>query len=231
MSLKIYVDTASIEEIEALVRDPLIQGVTCNPTIMRKCGVVNYRDFALAAIGMLGDKPISLEVVADEPDAMKDQARKIASWGKNIYVKVPIVNSRGESTEDVIHDLTHFGVKVNVTAVMTAKQVDRIYNALTTTPAIVSVFCGRISDTGRDPFRTMVKCAYILERRPNVELLWASVRSVRDVYVAEDAGAHIITLAPELLAKLALKDKDLDEYSRETAAQFYNDGKEAGYSI
>lgn len=227
--VKVFLDSANIAEIVAHV--DRIDGVTCNPSIMRKAGVTDYREFATEAIAILGDKPISLEVFADDSDEMKAQAQEIASWGKNIYVKVPVVNSRGDSTEDVIHDLTHFGVKVNVTAVMSAKQVDRIYNALTSTPAIVSVFAGRIADTGRDPVRVMRQCAYILDRRKNVELLWASVREPYNYYQAEDSGVHVITMAPDMLAKLSLKDKDLDLYSKETAAQFLADAQAAGYSL
>lgn len=226
--VKVFLDTADIELIRKYASQ--VDGFTCNPSICRKAGVTDYKEFALEAIAASDGKPFSLEVFADDLDDMKDQAREIASWGRNLYVKIPITNTLGESTEGVIHDLTHFGVKVNVTAVMTAKQVDGIYNALTTTPAIVSVFCGRIADTGRDPVRVMAQAGHILRNRPNVELLWASVREVFSFYQARDC-ADVITLPPDLFAKLSMKDRDLEEYSLDTVRGFYDDAKAAGYSL
>ena len=227
--VKVFLDSANIAEIVAHV--DRIDGCTTNPTLMRKAGVTDYKTFAQDAIGAIGDKPISLEVIADDLDEMRAQAHELASWGKQVFVKIPIVNSKGESTEDVIHGLARSSVKLNITAVMTPKQTELIDSVLTDTPAIVSVFAGRIADTGRDPVRVMRQCADILDRRKNVELLWASVREPLNYYQAEDAGVHVITLPPGMLAKLALKDKDLDAFSRETAAQFHDDAKAAGYSL
>jgi transaldolase len=232
LKIKIFADGADIEGIRRAAADPSIKGFTTNPTLMRAAGVTDYKAFALDVLKAVPDRPVSFEVFADDLPTMNDQAREIASWGSNVYVKIPFSNTRGEFCGPIIASLSRAGVKLNITAILTLDQVGRVAGVLAeNTPAIVSVFAGRIADTGRDPIPYMVKSLELLRDRPKAELLWASPREVLNIYQADDIGCHIITVTNDLLKKLALADKDLDGYSRETVAMFYKDAVAAGFSI
>ncbi len=236
MAIKIFLDGANLADMETFAVDPRISGFTTNPTLMRKAGVINYEAFCRGALDIIGDKqPISFEVFADEFDDMQRQAIIISEWGENVYVKIPVTNTRGESSVDLIRNLSHRGIKVNVTAVFTRRQCQIVGDALVSdkrTLSIVSVFAGRVSDTGRTAMGHMLECRRVLsDTGSRAELLWASPRSVYDIKSAEHAGCHIITITKDLLGKTALLGKDLDEYSLETVEMFYQDGQLAGYKI
>jgi transaldolase len=230
--VKIFADGADLEGMVALAGRPEIAGFTTNPTLMRKSGVTDYEGFAKKILETITDKPISFEVFADDADGMLRQARLIASWGSNVYVKVPVTNTATEPMTAVIEQLTADGVKLNVTALMTVEQVRTVTAALAGTQgAIVSVFAGRIADTGRDPMPIMADALAITSAQPCVELLWASPREVLNVRQADDLGVDIITVTFDLLAKLALFGKDLDEYSLDTVKMFFNDATAAGFTL
>jgi transaldolase len=238
MPIKIFADGADLVEIEELAADPRISGFTTNPTLMRKAGVENYEAFCRGALELIGDKPISFEVFADDEYLILDQARTIASWegAGNVYVKIPVTTTKGWPLNDVVRDLSIDGIKVNVTAVFTSEQIKYVGEALSheKTPAIVSVFAGRIEDTGRSAFGYMHDYEPTLrlpQGRSHIELLWASPRQVKDIRTAERAGCQIITVTKALLDKMSLFDKDLDEYSLETVKMFYDDAKASGYTI
>jgi transaldolase len=215
-----------------MARNPLIKGFTTNPTLMRKAGVESYEAFGRKVLDAIRDRPISLEVFADDPAGMERQARAIASWGSNVNVKIPVTNTNREFMGDLIQRLSGAGIEVNVTAIMTLDQVRRIADALDpATPAIVSVFAGRIADTGVDPVPLMQEALEILSRRPKAELLWASPRELLNVFQADGIGCHIITATSDILAKLRLVGKDLADYSLETVKMFYQDARSAGYTI
>lgn len=199
---------------------------------MKKAGVTDYEAFAREIISLVPDLPISLEVFADEFLLMAEQARKISIWGKNVYVKIPITNTRGESSLPLVKELVEKGLKLNVTAILTFEQVKALNQVLQgNVPTIVSVFAGRIADTGRDPVPIMRKCAELLKPRAKVELLWASPREIWNVYQAEECGCQIITLTRELIEKLGLRGKDLHELSRETVQIFYDDACRSNFNI
>jgi transaldolase len=209
-----------------------IQGLTTNPTLMKKAGITNYSEFAKEVLQKISDKPISFEVFSDDLDEMITQARKISSWAKNVYVKIPITNTLGVSTLEVIQTLTNENIKVNVTAIMTVEQVKEISGALNyTVPSYISVFAGRISDTGVNPIPTMVDILKVLESNKNAEVIWASPRELLNVFQANEIGCHIITATNDILTKLKLVGKDLNKYSLETVEMFYGDAVSAGYSI
>jgi transaldolase len=231
--VKIYADGADRTAIVALAARPEIDGVTTNPTLMRKAGVRDYRAFAHDVLGAVRDKPVSFEVVSDELEEMVRQAREIASWGANVYVKIPITNARGESALDVADELSHGGVKVNVTGCMTLDQVARASRRVAGgSPAIVSVFAGRIADTGRSPLPVMAAArALCREAGPGIELLWASPRELLNVVEADQVECDIITVTPDILAKLHLLGKDLTELSLETVQMFQRDAAAAGYRL
>jgi transaldolase len=211
---------------------PYIQGLTTNPTLMRKAGISNYVTFAKTVLNEIKDKPISFEVFSDDLEEMKRQAQKTASWGENVYVKIPITNTHGESTKTVVEFLGQIGVKVNVTALMTQHQVSEIVKDLNPdVPSCVSVFAGRIADTGRDPFPIMEESLSILQSNQNTELIWASPRELLNVFQANSIGCHIITATKDILAKLELTNKDLTEYSLETVQMFYEDAVSSSYQI
>ncbi len=232
LSIKIFADGADLPSILKLSRDPLIKGVTTNPTLMRKAGVEDYEAFARTLLGEVTDMPVSLEVLADDFDEMERQALEIASWGANVNVKIPITNTRGESACGLIGRLSRQGVVVNATAILSLDQVRAVSDALDPeTPAIVSVFAGRVADTGVDPAPHMAQALEILRERPKAELLWASPRELLNLFHADAVGCHIITVTNDILAKLHLVGKDLDEYSRETVDMFYRDATAAGYAI
>lgn len=231
-AIKIFADGADLAIIEAFSKSEMVEGFTTNPTLMRKGGVKDYKTFAMDVLRLVPDKPVSFEVFGDDFDTMALQAREIASWGPNVYVKIPVTNSKGVWSIPLITALAWDGIKVNVTAVMTQWQVRAVTDALCqNTPAIISVFAGRIADTGVDPVPMMEMAKTEMERRPKAELLWASPRETLNVYQAYDCGCDIITLSPEQIAKLFLFGKDLAEYSRETVEMFHRDAMAAGYSI
>lgn len=226
--VKIFLDSADIQEMREHTRS--VQGFTCNPSIMRKAGVKDYEAFAMRAVRAFPDKPLSFEVIADDFTEMERQARKIASWGKNVYVKIPVTNTHGESACDLIKKLSRDEVKVNVTAVFNEAQIKNVVASLNEwTPSIISVFAGRIADTGRDPTR-IVKSA-IEKKNVNAQVLWASPRQVFDVYTADACGCDIITITKDILAKLPLEGKNLTAYSLDTVKMFYDDARAAGYSL
>jgi len=232
LKVKLFADGADIAGIKEMAANPLIKGFTTNPTLMRKAGVVDYKAFALEALSVIGDRPISFEVFADDFDEMEKQAREIASWGQNVYVKVPVTNTAGAFSGRLIRRLSLARVKLNVTAVMTPDQVRMITECLAPdTAAIISVFAGRIADTGRDPMPIMHEAVRVMEARPKAELIWASLRELLNVFQADSVGCHIITATNDILKKLSLVGRSLDDYSLETVKMFYDDARAAGYSI
>ena len=232
LKIKIFADGADLKTMREAAANPLIKGFTTNPTLMRQAGVSDYKAFALEVLKAIPDRPISFEVFADDFRTMEDQAREIASWGKNVYVKIPVSNTKGEFAGPLIATLSRAGIKLNVTAIMTLEQVSRVGEALAeNVPSVVSVFAGRIADTGRDPVPHMTEALRLLRGRPKAELLWASPREPLNIFRADAIGCHVITVTSDHLKKLSLVAKDLVEYSRETVAMFYKDAQSAGYAI
>ncbi|MGD1934175.1 MAG: transaldolase [Candidatus Phaeomarinobacter sp.] len=232
IKVKVFADGADLDSMMALAGNPLIKGFTTNPTLMKKAGIEDYAGFAKTVLGKIKDRPVSFEVFADDFPSMEAQALEIASWADNVNVKLPITNTKGESAVPSIERLSKQGVIVNVTAIFTLDQVRAVAEALDPqTPAIVSVFAGRIADTGIDPVPLMTEAAEILKSRPMAELLWASPRELLNIYHAEESGSHIITVSHDVLAKLNLIGKDNTEYSLETVKMFYQDATAAGYTI
>ena len=232
LRVKLFADGADLDGILKMYANPLIRGFTTNPTLMRKAGVEDYETFARRVLAAVPDRPVSLEVFADEfPDMMR-QARVIASWGPNVNVKIPVTNTRREFSGAVIRALSEEGVTLNVTAIQTLEQVRRVADALAPgARAIVSVFAGRIADTGVDPVPHMREAVKILTARPHAELLWASPRELLNIFQADEVGCHVITATNDILAKLALVGKDLADYSLETVEMFRRDAIAAGYTI
>jgi len=232
LKISIFADGANLADILDLANNPLIRGFTTNPTLMRKAGVTDYVSFAHEVLRHITDRPVSFEVFADELPEMEAQAREIATWGDNVYVKIPITNTKGISCRPIIERLSALGVKLNVTAIMTERQVQDVANAIDSkTPTVVSVFAGRVADTGVDPVPMMSRCLDILKDRPKAELLWASPRELMNIFHADRINCHIITVTSDLLKKLAFVGKDLDEFSLETVKMFYQDACAAGYDI
>ena len=232
LNVKIFADGADLDGIRKLAQNPLIKGFTTNPTLMRKAGVSDYAAFAGDMLDVIGGAPVSFEVFADGFDEMEAQALEIASWGDNVYVKIPITNTRGKSSVPLVGRLSAQKVQVNITAMMTLDQVRAVAEVLhEETPAVVSVFAGRIADTGVDPVPLMREAASILESRPKAELLWASPRELLNIFHADEVGCHIITVTHDLLGKLSGVGKDLDQFSLETVEMFYRDASAAGYTI
>lgn len=232
LKIKLFADGADLRGIEEMAANPLIKGFTTNPTLMHKAGITDYKSFAYEALTIVRGMPISFEVFADDFGEMEEQACEIASWGENVYVKVPVTNTKGEFSGNLIRRLSSVGVQLNTTAVMTVHQVREVVRHLETdTPAIISVFAGRIADTGVDPRPLMFEARQRVADRPGTELLWASPRELLNVFQADGIGCHIITATNDILKKLSLVGKDLGEYSLETVQMFYNDAKAAGYSI
>jgi transaldolase len=230
--IKIFADGADKLGMLEMYRHPLIRGFTTNPTLMRKAGVPDYRAFALDVLAAIPDRPISFEVFSDDFGEMERQAREIAGWGDNVYVKIPVTNTCGESSARLVRTLTRAGVKVNVTALLTLEQVRAVGAALAGgAAACVSVFAGRIADTGRDPMPLMASAVEILRPCPNVELIWASPRELLNVFQAEAVGCHIITATNDILAKLPLVGKDLSVYSLDTVKMFRDDALKAGFTL
>ncbi|MCU1655732.1 MAG: transaldolase [Pseudonocardiales bacterium] len=230
--MKIFADGAHLETIIALAANPQIAGFTTNPTLMRKSGVTDYESFARKILETITVLPVSFEVFADEPDEMLRQARLIASWGPNVYVKIPVTNTSGHTTMPVVRELSADGVHLNITALMTVAQVEMATAAAANGPAhVISVFAGRVADTGRDPIPFMQESLEVMAPHPQLELLWASPREVLNVAQAEAIGVHIITVTHDLLAKLSCFGKDLDQFSLETVRMFHRDAQAAGYSL
>lgn len=232
LQIKLFCDAADIESLLTMYSKPYVKGFTTNPTLMRKAGVKDFTAFAHAVLAAIPDLPVSFEVFADDEAGMEQQARKIASWGRNVYVKIPVTNTQGFSTMPLVRRLSRAGIQLNVTALMTLDQVARVAAALDReTPAIVSVFAGRIADTGVDPVPMMQQAVELLSARPHAELLWASSRELLNVFHAEASGTHIITATPDILNKLSLLGKDLAQFSLETVRMLYQDAVHAGYSL
>jgi transaldolase len=232
LKVKLFADGADIAGIREMAANPMIKGFTTNPTLMRKAGISNYREFALQVLAVVPDRPVSFEVFADDFPTMEKQAIEIASWGRNVNVKIPVTNTKGEFCGQLVKQLSEAGVQLNVTAVMTNKQVWEIVELLAPqTPAIVSVFAGRIADTGRDPVPLMAEAVAILKAKPKAELIWASPRELLNIFQADEVGCHIITVSNDILKKLQLVGKNLSVYSLETVEMFYKDAQAAGFSI
>jgi len=232
LKIKLFADGADLDRMLALYQDPKIKGFTTNPTLMNKVGIKDYEGFAREVLAAIPDRPVSFEVFADDLPGMLAQAKVIASWGSNANVKIPVTNTKGEFTGPIIKELSADGVQLNVTAIMTPNQVQEVAENLSPdTAAIVSVFAGRIADTGQDPMPIMRDCVDFLKDLPKAELLWASPRELLNIIQADEVGCHIITATPDVLAKLKSLEKDLAEFSLETVQMFYNDAQAAGYTI
>jgi transaldolase len=231
-TVKIFADGADLDAIVELADRPEIAGFTTNPTLMRRSGVSDYEGFARKLLEHVTDRPVCFEVFADEHSEMLRQARLIASWGGNVYVKIPVTDTHGTSTVAVVRQLADSGVHVNVTALLTLPQVEVVTAAAAGGPgAFISVFAGRVADTGRDPVPLMRKALETMAPHPELELLWASPREVLNVRQADDIGVHIITVTNDLLKKLALFDRDLDTFSLETVRMFHDDAATAGFIL
>ncbi|WP_421999488.1 transaldolase [Reyranella sp.] len=229
---KIFADGADLPTLEALCANPAIRGFTTNPTLMRKAGVSDYAAFARSALDLVGDRPISFEIFSDELDEMERQARTLAGWGSNVYVKVPVTNTRGVSAADLARRLSQSGVRVNVTAVMTLAQVETLAKSLHGgAPSNISIFAGRIADTGIDPVPLMRQALEIVRPSPTIELIWASPRELLNLVQASEIGCHIITVTADILGKLPLLGRNLDEYSLDTVKMFHGDAAAAGYRL
>ncbi len=232
LKVKIFADGADLANILELYKNPIIKGFTTNPTLMKQAGVTDYDEFARALLSAVPDRPISFEVFADDFDEMEWQALEIASWGGQVVVKVPVTNTRGESSAPLVKRLSRAGVRLNVTALMTLEQVREISECLCEGPAsYISVFAGRVADTGRDPLPHMAEAVRILRKYPQIELIWASPRELLNIFQANAIGCHVITVTHDVLKKLKLVGKDLDEYSLETVRMFFNDAQKAGFRL
>jgi transaldolase len=232
LRIKIFADGADLSSMVALSRLPHIKGLTTNPTLMRQAGVVDYKAFAADVLAAVPDKPISFEVFADDHTEITRQARMIASWADNVYVKVPVTTTDGTSSNPMISELSGEGVKLNVTALMTPHQVETVASALQPgVPAIISVFAGRVADTGRDPVPLMEECVELLQHCQDIELIWASPRELLNIFQADAIGCDIITVTSDLLKKLELVGKDLDAFSLETVQMFHRDATAAGFQL
>lgn len=232
LNVKIFADGAEKTGMLEMYAKPYIKGFTTNPTLMHKAGLTDYRAFARDIVEAIPDRPISFEVFSDEFDDMERQAREIATWGENVYVKIPVTNTRREPAYDLVQRLSNDGIKLNITAIMTVDQVGHVVGAVNEgAPSCVSVFAGRIADTGRDPVPIMTECVSILKSAPRAELIWASPRELLNIIQADAIGCHIITVTNDILKKLALIGKDLGDYSLDTVKMFFDDGKKAGFTL
>lgn len=232
LKIHLFADGADLKNIEAHYRSGIIHGFTTNPTLMRKAGVTDYEKFARAALEAVTDLPISFEVFSDDFQAMEREARIIASWGGNVNVKIPITNTKGQSSAGLIQRLSADGIQLNITAILEMAQVQRVLDILTPgVDTIISVFAGRIADTGRDPVPVMQECLNRMQTNPRTRLLWASSRELLNIFQADAIGCHIITVTDGILQKLSLIGKDLGALSLDTVQMFYNDAQSAGYRI
>lgn len=232
LKVKIFADGADKAGMLEMYAKPYIKGLTTNPTLMRKAGLPDYRVFAKDILKSIPDKPISFEVFSDEFADMERQAMEIAGWGNNVYVKIPVTNTKRETSYELVRKLAKRKVKINVTAIMTLAQVKEVVAALDpATPSYVSVFAGRIADTGRDPVPHMAEAVKLLKVNPKAELIWASPRELLNIFQADMIGCHVITVTNDILKKLSLVGFDLDEYSLDTVKMFYNDAVAAGFKL
>ena len=232
LKTKIFADGADLDGMIAMYHEPYISGFTTNPTLMRKAGVADYRSFAHDVLAAIPDRPISFEVFSDDFAEMEQQARDIATWGEHVYVKIPVTNTRRQPAYDLVHRLSHSGIKINVTAILTLDQVRHIVEALKGgAPSNVSVFAGRVADTGRDPVPHMTAALELLKAEPHAELIWASPRELLNVLQADAIGCHIITVTNDILKKLPLLDKSLEDFSLETVQMFHDDARKAGFRL
>jgi transaldolase len=232
LKVKIFADGAEKAGMLEMYRLPYIKGFTTNPTLMRKAGISDYEKFARDIVQAIPDRPISLEVFSDEFADMRRQAMMIAGWGRNVYVKIPVTNTRSESSIPLVRELVKSGVSLNVTALMTLQQVADVAAALAGgPPSCISVFAGRVADTGRDPVPVMAAAVKLLSAHPRMELIWASPRELLNVFQADACGCHIITATNDILNKLKLVGKDLDEYSLDTVKMFRDDAVKAGFTL
>jgi transaldolase len=232
LKIELYADGADVRDMVAARDGGLVKGFTTNPTLMRKCGVADYERFAREAVSAVGNLPISFEVFADEFEEMERQAKRIATWGECVFVKIPITNTRRDSSIELIRRLSAAGVKLNITAILTLDQVRCVVDALNAdVAAIISVFAGRIADTGRDPVPLMADAAKIVSKKPKARLLWASPRELLNIFQADACGCHIITVTSDILKKLTMVGKPLDELSLDTVKMFYNDAAAAGFRL
>lgn len=232
LRVKIFGDGADVAGMAALARQPYIRGFTTNPTLMHKAGIRDYRAFAREVIAAIPNRPISFEVFSDDFAEMERQAREIATWGPHVYVKIPVTNTARQSATPLVRRLSHDGIKVNVTAIMTLEQVRDVMTALKGgAPSNVSVFAGRIADTGVDPLPLMQEALTIMAVEPGAELIWASPRELLNIFQADAMGCHIITVTHDILKKLELVGKDLGEFSLDTVKMFYDDAKRAGFQL
>jgi transaldolase len=232
LHVKIFADGAEKSGMLEMYAKPYIKGFTTNPTLMHKVGLTDYRAFARDIVSVISDRPISFEVFSDEFEEMERQAREIATWGDNVYVKIPVTNTRREPAYELVRRLANEGVKLNITAIMTIDQVRNVVDAVKDgAPSCVSVFAGRIADTGRDPVPIMTECVDILKAAPQAELIWASPRELLNIIQADAIGCHIITVTNDILKKLPLIGKDLADYSLDTVKMFFDDGRKAGFTL
>ena len=229
---EIYLDGANISDFIKFKKNKLIKGFTTNPSLMRKAGVFNYEKFCKKSLKIIKNKPISFEIFADTKNEIKYQAEKISSWGKNVFVKIPIINTKNISNADLIGKLNKKGIKINVTAIFTINQSNDVLKKIgKKTPLILSIFCGRIADAGIDPKKEIIKHLKVFKKFPNVKILWASVRQPFNLIEAEKMKCHIITVPPEILVKIKTFNKDLNKFSVETVKMFYIDAKKSKYKI
>lgn len=232
LKIKLFADGADISEMTRIHREGIVKGFTTNPTLMRKANVANYEAFAKDVLKEINDLPISFEVFSDDFDTMEIEARKIAGWGKNVNVKIPITNTKGELSTALIKKLSNKGISLNITAILTVEQVEAVARIISPkTRTIISVFAGRIADTGRDPVPYMMEAANILKSNRNAELLWASSRELLNIFQAETGGCHIITVTGDILKKLSIVGKDLGVLSLDTVKMFYEDARASKYKI
>jgi transaldolase len=232
LRVKLFADGADLDGMIEMSQKSFISGLTTNPTLMRKAGITNYEDFARKVLKEIKEKSISLEVFSDEIEEMKSQGEKIASWGENVYVKIPVSNTRGQSTNDVIEYLVNKNVKVNVTAIMTNDQVSHVLKVLNhDIPSYISIFAGRIADTGLDPLPILAESILLLKENTSAEVIWASPREPLNIFQADQINCHIITATQDILNKLHLVGKNLSEYSLETVQMFRNDAVNSGYQL
>jgi len=232
LKIKIFADGADKKGMLEMYAKPYIKGFTTNPTLMRKAGISDYRTFAKEILLAIKDRPVSFEVFSDDFTGMEQQANEIASWGKNVYVKIPVTNTQRVPCYDLIKRLTRVGIRINVTAMLTLNQVREVAEAVAGgAPCYVSVFAGRIADTGRDPVPLMGAAVELLSGVPNAELIWASPRELLNIFQADAVGCHIITATNDILNKLDLIGKDLSDFSLDTVRMFYNDAQKAGYHL
>ena len=232
LKIKIFSDGANLEEMIIMNKKDFVHGMTTNPSLMKKAGINDYKTFAKNVLKEIKTKPISFEVFSDDFSEMEKQAKEIASWAQNVYVKIPITNTKKESSISLIKNLAKNNIKLNITAIMTLDQVKSVVSVLNhETPSIISVFAGRIADTGRDPIPVMKESLNIMKKNTKSELLWASSRELLNIFQAEEIGCHIITVTKDIISKLKFIDYDLSEYSLDTVKGFYKDALDAKFKI